>query len=90
MYRIVIGLVLSCLYLLIFSGSVDWFESFNLTQAAILDPKQPTLTRATSGLIAVYLMALASVYFITFAQETHQILLGYYLVFISFAIFYAF
>jgi len=89
-YRIFIGLILSGIYLVIFTGNVDWFENFNNTQKAIFDPDIKTLGKAQAGIFFIYLMALASVYLIIFAEEYHKIFIGYYLVFITFAVFYAF
>ena len=71
-------------------GSVDWFEGFSQTQKAIFDPKIKPIQRGKGGIFIIYCMAIGSVYLITFAEEWHKIFMGYYLVFITFAVFYAF
>ncbi len=90
-YKIIIGSVLAIIYILIFSGTVDWFSAFNQTQKGILSGSPKYLIKAQSGLAFIYLMAIASIYFIAFPQdETRSTALGFYLAIIVFISLFSF
>ena len=88
--KIVIGIILLITYGLIFSGNVDWFDGFNKSQNLIFSGKSIGLAKAKTGIAFIYLMALASIYLISFTKEWHKNLLGYFLVFLTFSVLLAF
>ncbi len=88
--RILIGVILFCIYSLIFTGTVDWFEGYNKSQSLIFEGKSITSVKAFTGIVFTYAMAIGSIYLISFTQEWHKILLGFCLAFLTFSIFLAF
>jgi hypothetical protein len=89
-YRVTAGIFISILYLLVFTGTVDWFEGFNRSQKAIFAAETVSIVKATLGIIYIYLMAFASIYLIIFSEEGHKILIGFFLVPVVFGILLAF
>ncbi|MEE9327528.1 MAG: hypothetical protein V3U71_09565 [Cocleimonas sp.] len=52
-YRVTSGIFISILYLLVFTGTVDWFEGFNRSQKAIFAAETVSIVKAMSGIIYI-------------------------------------
>ncbi len=89
-FRITAGLILAIFYSLVFTGTVDWFSGYSKAQSLIFDGNSIGIARAITGIISIYLMAIGSIYLISFTQEWHKIFLGFCLVFSLLFIFMAF
>ena len=89
-YRAIFGLTLSIIYLLIFTQTVDWFPAFHRTLHETFTFKGGLLLSAKTGFIFIYLMAIASVFFITVSQEMHKIFIGVFLSVITLLVLYSF
>ncbi len=89
-FRVIVGLILTIFYSLIFTGTVDWFSGYNKAQILIFEGKSIGIARAITGIISIYLMAIASVYLISFTQEWYKTFIGFCLVFSLLFIFMAF
>ena len=74
--RIVLGLILTVIYGLVFTGTVDWFAGFNQAQKLIFLGKSITLAKAGTGIIFIYVMAIASIYCILFTKERYKLVIG--------------
>lgn len=87
-FRYVIAGAIAIVYVLIFTGSVDWFMGFNQAQKAIFD--NAIYPRARSGILIIYLMAIFSIYFIAFSQVAYQVMGGVLLSIATFGVLFAF
>ena len=62
-----IGLVLAVVYLLLFSGNLDWFQGFN-NSAAVVAEGSP-VSKAHRGISTVYWLAFMSCYCLIFPRN---------------------
>ena len=89
-FRIIVGLILIIIYSLIFTGTVDWFSGYNKAQSLIFDGKSIALVKASGGILFIYLMALGSIYLISFTKEWYKTVIGFCLIFLLLSILLAF
>jgi len=89
-FRIVVGLILVVFYSLVFTATVDWFSAYNKAQSLIFEGKSIGIVRARTGIFFIYLMAIGSVYLISFTKEWYKTFIGFCLVFSLLFIFMAF
>jgi len=88
--RILASSILCIAYLLIFTGTVDWFPSYYQTQVEIFNFHTLAVAKALTGIFLIYSMAIASLFLISFSHETHKIFMGFFLAMVTFGIFASF
>jgi len=88
--RVLIGVILTIFYSVVFTGSVDWFSGYNKAQFLIFAGKSIGTVRATFGILFIYLMAIGSIYLISFTKEWHKTFIGFCLIFLLLFILMAF